>query len=94
MWRFLALLYLKLLHAIFVSACLAGCVIHVPARLALSPQHPNHVPTTTATTATLQMLLAMDSSSPELAELLKLVCKTFWCALSFLPAHPSLVSPG
>lgn len=26
----------------------------------------------------LQMLLAMDSSSPELAELLKLVCKTFW----------------
>lgn len=25
-----------------------------------------------------QMLLAMDSSSPELAELLKLVCKTFW----------------
>ncbi|KAL4855989.1 Importin beta-like SAD2 [Chlorella vulgaris] len=27
-----------------------------------------------------QMLLAMDSSSPELAELLKLVCKTFWSA--------------
>lgn len=25
-----------------------------------------------------QMLLAMDSSAPELAELLKLVCKTFW----------------
>ncbi|PSC72993.1 importin beta-like SAD2 [Micractinium conductrix] len=27
-----------------------------------------------------QMLLAMDSHSPELAELLKLVCKTFWSA--------------
>ena len=26
------------------------------------------------------MLLGMDSSAPELAELLKLVCKTFWSA--------------
>lgn len=28
----------------------------------------------------LQQLLAMESSAPELAELLKLVCKTFWSA--------------